>query len=113
MRFIVCGGRDFDDWEAVTAALLPIPLSAVLVHGDARGADTQAAQRWASFGGKEEAHPAKWSLFGRSAGIKRNQEMLDAGADFVLAFPGGAGTADMVRRAKAAGIEVREAKCPA
>ncbi|KWT72357.1 hypothetical protein APY04_0151 [Hyphomicrobium sulfonivorans] len=35
--------------------------------------------------------------------------MLDAGRpDLVVAFVGGRGTADMVRRARAAGVKVRE-----
>lgn len=35
--------------------------------------------------------------------------MIDEGrSNLVLAIPGGRGTADMVRRARAAGIEVRE-----
>jgi UDP-N-acetylmuramoylalanine-D-glutamate ligase len=35
--------------------------------------------------------------------------MLDVGKpDLVVAFPGGRGTADMVRRAKEAGVEVIE-----
>jgi predicted Rossmann-fold nucleotide-binding protein len=41
------------------------------------------------------------------AGHYRNQEMADTGADLCIAFPGGRGTADMVRRAAAAGIEIR------
>jgi hypothetical protein len=43
------------------------------------------------------------------AGTDRNQKMLEAGADLVIAFPDGRGTADMVRRAHRAGIPVREA----
>src|SRR5262249_62369122 len=43
--------------------------------------------------------------FGHSGGSKRNQQMLEEGKpDLVLAFPGGRGTADMVRRAQEAGI---------
>jgi predicted Rossmann-fold nucleotide-binding protein len=39
----------------------------------------------------------------------RNQRMIDEGKpDLVVAFPGGSGTADMVRRAKRASIEVME-----
>lgn len=45
----------------------------------------------------------------RSAGPKRNQRMLDKGKpDLVLAFPGGDGTADMVRKAKSAGVPIIE-----
>ena len=44
-----------------------------------------------------------------SEGSARNQYMIATGApDLVVAFPGGLGTADMVERAKAAGIEVIE-----
>jgi hypothetical protein len=36
-------------------------------------------------------------------------QMLDEGKpDLVIAFPGGGGTADMMRRARAAGVEVLE-----
>jgi hypothetical protein len=44
------------------------------------------------------------------AGPIRKQQMLDEGKpDLVVAFPGGRGTAHMVRIARAAGIEVIEA----
>jgi len=44
---------------------------------------------------------------GRRAGAIRNQEMIDEGkADGVVAFPGGKGTEDLVRRAEAAGLTV-------
>lgn len=44
---------------------------------------------------------------GRAAGPIRNQQMLDEGKPhLVVAFPGGTGTADMVRRAQAAGVLV-------
>jgi len=42
-----------------------------------------------------------------SAGGDRNQQIIDDGKlDGVVAFPGGTGTADMIRRAKKAGLEV-------
>ena len=45
----------------------------------------------------------------RGAGPERNARMLAEGRpDLVVAFPGGTGTADMVRRAKAAGVRVVE-----
>jgi len=52
---------------------------------------------------------ANWAGLGRKAGPIRNQEMLDQGRpNMVVAFPGGRGTADMVRRARGAGVEVIE-----
>ncbi len=79
----------------------------LLISGCARGADTLTIE-WAEAGGIEVARfPADWSTHGRAAGPIRNQQMLDEGKpELVVAFPGGRGTADMVRRARAAGIEV-------
>ena len=52
-------------------------------------------------------NPARWAELGRRAGPIRNQEMLDLWVpDGVVAFPGGAGTADMVARARAACVTV-------
>jgi hypothetical protein len=54
-------------------------------------------------------YPADWRRDGSSAGHIRNQQMLDSEPiDLVVAFPGGSGTADMVRRARAADIPVME-----
>jgi hypothetical protein len=113
---LVCGGRDFNDAERVFAVLDGImrQLSLVgsivrqLVTGDAAGADALAV-RWAterrvSF----RVYVAEWEKHGRKAGPLRNQRMLDENAvGMVVAFPGGRGTDDMVRRADAARIEVR------
>lgn len=53
--------------------------------------------------------PAKWKMYGRSAGAIRNAVMLsEFQPDIVVAFPGGRGTAHMVRIARAAGIDVIE-----
>ena len=52
-------------------------------------------------------YAADWKAHGRAAGPIRNQRMIDGGKpDLVITFPGGRGTADMVRRAEKAGIEV-------
>lgn len=79
-----------------------------IVVGDATGAD-EAARTWAvSNGVNLTVHKADWNAYGRSAGPRRNQEMVDAGADLCLAFPmsGSRGTWDCVNRAKKAGIVV-------
>lgn len=111
MRVIVCGSRDWHDIEAIRLALsrLPFPRHTVIVHGDARGADKQAGEIAQTMGFRVEAHPAEWSKWGRIAGPKRNQAMLELGADLVLAFQlnGSTGTNDMIRRAAAAGVQVK------
>lgn len=81
-----------------------------VVEGDARGADRLAGE-WAYRRGVENIKfCAEWEKLGRKAGPIRNQLMLDEGEpDLVVAFPGGRGTADMMMRARSAGVEVIEA----
>jgi hypothetical protein len=112
MKVLVCGGRNFDDAEAVNKALdifhagEPITL---IIQGGATGAD-ELAQKWAdSHGIWCHVFRPDWATHGSAAGPIRNQRMIDKGQpDLVMAFPGGRGTADMVRRAKAADIHVIE-----
>lgn len=107
MRVIVCGGRKYTDVETVAFELGTLQPDAVLVHGCASGADHIAEAIWSNRFRKTEGHHADWGRYGKAAGPRRNQEMIDAGADLVIAFPGGKGTADMVARARKAGITVR------
>jgi predicted Rossmann-fold nucleotide-binding protein len=112
MRVIICGGRDFEDadrlYHFMDAANAARCITKV-VHGGARGADSLGGQ-WAIAREIEvEVFPADWRTLRSRAGPIRNQQMADAGADACIAFPGGTGTADMCRRAQAAGIEVRKA----
>jgi hypothetical protein len=109
---LVCGGRDFSDsawaYEILDAFKAKKGLD-VLVQGGARGAD-QLASEWANDRGiPQKIYPADWQKHGKGAGPIRNQQMLDAEPiDFVVAFPGGSGTRDMITRAKAKGIKVLE-----
>jgi hypothetical protein len=52
-----------------------------------------------------QAYVADWSV-GRRAGPERNGRMVADGAVHCLAFPGGNGTADCIRQAHRAGIQV-------
>lgn len=102
MRVLVCGGRDFNDRAYVYGALDVLhgmKKITSLVHGGARGADLLAGE-WAEVRGvPQHVYFANWKRYGRSAGIIRNKEMLEDGTpDLALAFPGGNGTDDMVRR---------------
>jgi hypothetical protein len=52
--------------------------------------------------------PANWKQYGKSAGYRRNTQMLEEGKpDIVIAFPGGRGTEMMCEIAETAGITVR------
>lgn len=109
MRLLVCGGRDFTDDAAVYAEMDAINEEsggiALVIHGGARGADSIAGH-WANDRGVPcRVYPARWDLHGKAAGARRNAEMLALGKpDLVLAMPGGRGTADMVAKARRAGV---------
>ena len=109
MVVLVCGGRAYQNRTRVFYVLSKLhaerPITHV-IHGAATGADTLAGE-WA----RMEAipcteYPADWATHGRAGGVIRNQHMLEAGPDLVVAFPGGRGTRDMITRAGKAGVEV-------
>lgn len=116
MRVLVCGGRDYRNWKRLRFVLNRIHKYHgvdVLIEGGAKGADLMASS-WAAINGVPAIRfPADWHRHGKAAGHIRNQQMLDEGKpDLVVAFPGGKGTADMVRRARKAKIPVqREVFC--
>lgn len=110
MRLLVCGGRDYTDRARVYRVLTAVHEKRgveLVVSGGAQGADF-LGEAWAkSQGIPIHVYPAEWARYGSRAGILRNQRMLDEEEiDGVVAFPGGIGTADMVRRAEKAGIRV-------
>lgn len=113
MRVLVCGGRFFSDFRLLLARLDELHSAygiTCIIEGEAPGAD-QMARRWAEYRGVPfEAYRADWRRYGRrEAGPIRNQRMLDEGKpEYGVAFPGGTGTADMVRRMKNINIPVWE-----
>jgi hypothetical protein len=110
MKALVCGGRLYDNKFAVyrTMDMLHAENAVTeLICGGAKGADSLGYD-WAH----ENKIPtrvffADWAKDGRSAGPIRNLKMLNIGKpDVVVAFPGGKGTAHMVKIALTAGIRV-------
>jgi hypothetical protein len=116
---IVCGGRDFVPTAPAHAyawlcSWLTYCRATIVREGGALGGDRFGRERAVALGIDVDTMEADWKRHGRRAGPKRNQAMLDKEPRpiGVLAFPGGSGTADMVRRAKKAGIPVREYEPP-
>lgn len=113
MRVLVCGGRDWRDGGFVSRVLTQFhantPITR-LITGGATGVDSYAGG-WAAVQAITiETYFAKWGEHGRAAGPIRNKQMLDEGKpDVVIAFPGGRGTANMVKQAREAGVRVIEA----
>lgn len=116
---VVTGGREYSDARRVNECLDWLHAAVnitLLVQGGARGADALAA-RWARDHLPKERSitvEAEWTRFGKSAGMRRNQEMLQRHKPhLVLAFPGGRGTANCVFEAEARRIPVLlERHCP-
>lgn len=143
MRVLITGSRDWVSWRAVWRELDLVFADIVqhlpdadrvltVVHGNCpQGADA-FAHLWCVEEGRERAekiginfweerHPAKWNSLGRRAGFIRNAEMVDLGADVLLAFSrvctsptcrvktvhGSHGAGHTVELAEKAGIEIR------
>lgn len=118
MRILVCGGRNFNDYELMHKILGRMFNGEydTLIHGDAPGAD-RLSETWLKHNFKMfqpiQRYPADWKKHGYGAGPIRNQQMLDEGKpDIVIAFPGGTGTKDMIDKAKKAGKIVIEISAP-
>lgn len=107
-RVLICGGRDYHDRAKVENTLRAyLEDGDIIIHGAAPGADALSGDvAGRVLGHTVEVFPANWSRHGSAAGPIRNQEMLASGIDLVIAFDGGRGTEDMVKRASKAGIEV-------
>jgi hypothetical protein len=120
MAHYVCvtGGRDFVD-TGECAEVLDFLCSFYgddlrVMHGDARGLDRAFAAEARARGVRIKAFPADWYRHPKAAGPIRNGEMVrylqmcasKGHSVQVIAFPGGTGTADMIRQAERAGIAV-------
>lgn len=126
MRVLVCGGRQYADWQRFNALLDSIHRQngiTCVIQGGATGADW-LARTWAVDNGVEcQSYPAGWdnldlpewklkvkyNQYGKPynalAGFNRNQEMIEFGVpELTIAFPGGEGTYDMCLRSVTAKI---------
>ena len=86
MKLIIAGSRTFTDYQLLCRTLTPELLRITqVITGGARGAD-QLGYRWAwKHQVKHQLFRADWGRFGKSAGMRRNYQMAQAG-DMLLAF---------------------------
>src|SRR5690554_468795 len=88
-RVLVCGGRDFDDYNLLKSYLDTHEISTI-IHGNAKGADSLADKYARENAIDRIVYPANWEGHGKLAGFIRNSMMLNHGKpDKVIAFPGG------------------------
>lgn len=135
MRLIIAGGRNFSDWElfkAKTYYFLANSCSITIISGhcmkpkgskskdfvvtfiadngdEVCGADGMAERYAKEYQYKLELYPANWDL-GKSAGPIRNQDMVNAKADGLLAYwdGGSKGTKDIIQKAQDKNLKVRK-----
>lgn len=113
MRVLVCGGRDYNDRAHIFRTLSRLDVEygpfTHIIHGAQTGADSEA-MAWARAEHiNHTAFRAEWLKYGIAAGPIRNRRMIQVGKpDLVIAFPGGAGTKNMVKEAQKAEIKVIE-----
>lgn len=102
MKYIIAGGRDFDNIYIMAQALDPFEEDITeVVSGTARGADS-IGEQWAR--GRDipiKRFEPNWEQYGKSAGFIRNSEM-GAYADAAICFWNGksAGTKHMIQTMK-------------
>ena len=119
MRVIVCGSRHWRDRKKIVDRLALLPgVTAIVVGYDPEkdkppGADRLAYQEAQKLGLTVEPHPAEWDKYGKPgrknpAGVIRNKEMAEGGANLCIAFWDGlsSGTLDMMNQAVKRGIPV-------
>lgn len=111
MRVLVCGDRDWTDYELVVRVLVDVRPT-VVIQGGCRGADACAELAAAMLRIDMLTFSADWKTHGKAAGPIRNQRMLDEGKpDLVIAFHDdlgrSKGTNDMLSRAERANVPTR------
>jgi hypothetical protein len=116
MKILICGSRNWDNEKAIRRELMNLILGLafvkdiLIIHGAAKGADSQAGKLAQGMNLAVRAVPADWNKHGRAAGPIRNMEMLRMRPDQVWAFTEdlskSRGTAHTVTHARKMGIPV-------
>lgn len=133
MKVVLVTGARAKTWEELDAmdalrrscfeAFRSLPKDSILIEGEANGADQTARDVALGLGWEVERFPADWKRYSNGAGPVRNRQMLarllqhrEKGNDIevhafhplgeAVALAQKSGTADMVREAQKAGLEV-------
>lgn len=114
MRVIIAGGRNFTDYEKLerecSQILFPPDEPIEIVSGCARGADELGIRFAKATKIPVKMFPANWTMYGRSAGHRRNAEMANYAKEdggMLIAFWDGKskGTENMINLAKFQGLD--------
>ena len=106
-KVAIVGSRSFTPLSKVREYISQLPLDTIIVSGGAEGVDRQAVG-WARVLQMETlVFKPDWDKYGKSAGILRNTQIVDA-CDRLVAFWDGEskGTKDSIDKARKAGKQV-------
>ena len=117
MRVIIAGSRTWDAYYKIHSVLNELAFLADILgtgltvkHGACPTGADAIADAWITdhqaLQVKVERFPADWRKLGKRAGMIRNADMVDSGADMVVAFlrDGSTGTSNTIQLARTAGI---------
>ena len=104
MRLAVIGSRDFKDFDLLVKSIEEFCAEdppTLIVSGGAKGADSLAERYAGERGIETQIFLPDWQKFGRSAGFRRNQDIVDS-SDVCIAFWDGSskGTLSSIEMAK-------------
>lgn len=102
MKIAIVGGRDFNNYDFLKEKVLSLKLEIdKIISGGADGADTLAERFADEFSIEKEIYYADWKLFGKAAGMIRNDRIVKE-SDIIIAFPTerSKGTWDTIRKAR-------------
>jgi hypothetical protein len=85
VRIAIVGSRNFPDLSRVDSYVASLPAGTTIVSGGAAGVDRAAECAAERYGLGKIIFPALWGAYGKSAGFKRNVQIVGA-ADKVAAF---------------------------
>ncbi|MBR2861832.1 MAG: DUF2493 domain-containing protein [Clostridia bacterium] len=106
-RIVVAGSRNFNEYSVakkyIDACIKDLKNSCtfIFVSGTCKGADLLGEKYAIENGFEIERYPAQWNIYGRGAGIRRNEQMAQV-SDIVICFWDGKskGTKSMIELAK-------------
>lgn len=82
IKLMVCGSRGITDeqfiFNEIETYIAELNDDVIIIEGEARGVDS-IAKKWALTHNKQiMSFPAQWDLYGKSAGFRRNYDMVNA-----------------------------------
>lgn len=111
-KLIIAGGRKFDNHSLMFEHTDewfknhdPDLTNTVILSGAAKGADRMAIELAYANDIPVQLHPANWDKYGKLAGFKRNEKMIQEGTHLLAFWDGKSrGTRDIINRAQVYGV---------